>query len=67
MIAKQMAKTNQNIVGEKFVWNDLGELAFDDHTKKVAGKGHYNRLLNEEFEWDRNVLPPADPLEGPAV
>ena len=35
-IAKQMTKTNQDIIGEKCVRDDTGELAFDDKSKKAS-------------------------------
>ena len=62
-----MAKTNQDIVGEKCIRNDRDELAFDDNSKKEAWSSHYTWLLNEEFEWSRDDLITADPVEGPAV
>ena len=66
-IAKQMAKTNQDIIGEKCVKGDTGDLAFDDSSKKIAWESYYSKLLNEEFEWDRNTLSPVEPIAGPAI
>ncbi|KAK4300948.1 hypothetical protein Pmani_026889 [Petrolisthes manimaculis] len=48
-IAKQMAKTNQDIVGEKCIRNDDGVLAINEQDKKDAWKCYYERLLNTEF------------------
>ena len=50
-IAKQMRKDNQDVVGDKYVKDDSGNLSFDE-AKKVAWKQHYERLLNEEFSWN---------------
>ncbi len=63
-IAKQIVKTNQDVVGEGFVRDDKGELALDDSAKKEAWRSYYSQLLNEEFDWDHENLCPADPIEG---
>ena len=66
-LAKQMKRENQDVVGEKCVLNDDGEMAFSDDSKKGAWHQHYERLLNVEFPWDKENLPPFDPVQGPAV
>lgn len=66
-VAKQMMKTNQDVVGEKCVRDDNGSLAFTDNAKKKAWKAHYQRLLNEEFEWNKDSLTQVDPVHGPAI
>ena len=49
-IARQMAKTNQDIVGEKCIRNDRDELAFDDNQRRKHGvaitPGYSMRSLN---------------------
>ena len=35
-IAKQMARTNQDVVGEKCIRNDHGDLAFENCAKEKA-------------------------------
>ena len=62
-----MTNTNQDIIGEKCVRDDTGELAFDDKSKKAAWKSYCNKLLNTEFEWDRNSLSTVEPIAGPAM
>ena len=57
-IAKQLRKDNQDVVGDKCVKDDSGNLSFDNEAKKVAWKQHYERLLNEEFSWNPVVGPP---------
>ena len=54
-ITKQMARTNQDVVGEKCIRNNHVDLAFVDCAKK-AWKIYYSRLLNEEFESHKNGL-----------
>ena len=56
-IARQMDRTNQDIVGENCVCNDAGELALTNEDKMKAWVEHYAKLLNVEFEWPSNELP----------
>ena len=64
-IARQMDRTNQDIVGEKCVKNDAGELTLTDADKMKAWVEHYSRLLNIEFEWPSDLLPDVAPTAGP--
>ncbi|XP_053374665.1 uncharacterized protein LOC128547046 [Mercenaria mercenaria] len=64
-LAKQMDRTNLDVVGEKCVRNDAGELSLNDEDKMKAWVEHYARLLNVEFEWPSDLLPKVDPVEGP--
>ena len=65
-IAKQLRKDNQDVVGDKCVKDDSGNLSFDNEAKKVAWKQHYEWLLNEEFSWNPEDLT-ADPVVGPPI
>ena len=62
-----MKKTNQDVVGEKCIRNDEGNLASTEEEKKLAWKSHYEKLLNTEFDWDRDSLSEVHPVEGPAM
>ena len=62
-LAKQMDKTNQDVVGEKCVRNDAGELSLSDEEKMKAWVEHYARLLN--VEWESDLLPEVAAVEGP--
>ena len=62
-IAKQMTRKNQDVVGEKCIRNNHGDLAFDDFAKE-EWKNYHSGLLNKEFEWDRDGLSSADPILG---
>ena len=64
-IAKQMERNNQDVAGEKCIKNDGGELMISDEGKLKAWVEHYDRLLNVEFEWPRELLPEALPVVGP--
>ena len=61
-----MRKENQDVIGEKCVMNDAGNLSIDKESKRTAWKEHYEGLLNEEFPWNPNHLN-ADPVEGPPI
>ena len=47
-LAKQMDKTNLDVVGEKCVRNDACELSLSDEEKMKAWVEHYAGLLNVE-------------------
>ena len=64
-IAKQMMSTNRDVVGDKCIIDDNGVLATSDKDKHKAWQGHYQRLLNEEFDWDKESLILNDPTIGP--
>lgn len=55
-----MVKTNQGIIGEQCKISYIYVLAVKDKYTKIARKGHYEKLLNTEFEQDRNTLFQAD-------
>ena len=66
-IAKHMKGLNREVVGEKCVLNDSGKIATSDAELKSAWREHYNRLLNQENDWDKQHLPPSLPIAGPPV
>ena len=63
-IAHQMVKTNA-VVGDKCVTNDDGELACTDSEKLSAWKQQYEKLLNEEFPWEKEHLVHKEPCQSP--
>ena len=64
-LSLQMDRTNQDVVGEKCVKNDAGELSLGEEENMKAWVEHYARLLNVEFEWPSDLLPEVAPVEGP--
>ena len=64
-IAKQMTTTNQDTVGEKCVRNDRSDLATSDQEKHLAWKEHYQKLLKEEFDWDKDNFSVNSSIIGP--
>ena len=65
-LAKQMCRDNQDVMGEKPVKNDAGQLSLDEESKKKAWKEHYERLLNVEFPWNPEDLSEESPVESPS-
>ena len=57
--------SNQDIVGEKCVRNDAGELALSEDNKMKAWVEYYFKLLNVDFDWPRESLPYVAPTLGP--
>ena len=48
-LANQMRKENVDVVGDKPVKNDTGEMSMSEEAKQNAWAEHYERLLNVEF------------------
>ena len=63
--AKQMDKTNQDVVGEKCVKIDAGELSLSGDQKMKSLVEYYSRLLNVEFDWLSDTLDNVAPTSGP--
>ena len=63
-LANQIRKENVDIVGDKLVKNDAGEMSMSQEAKQNAWAEHYERLLNVEFDWDPDHLSNKPPLEG---
>ena len=66
-LANQFRKENADVVGDKPVKNDAGEMSMSDDSKQKAWLEHYQRLLNAEFDWDPNHLSDESPVEGPPI
>ena len=62
-----MKAENCDVNGDKCIKTDKGELALTDADKHLAWKEHYERLLNEEFSWDKESLVLEDPVFGPQL
>ena len=56
-----------DIVGDKPVKNDAGEMSMSDDSKQKAWLEHYQRLLKAEFDRDPNHLSDESPVEGPPI
>ena len=56
-----------DVVGDKPVNNDAGEMSISEDSKQKAWLEHYQRLLNVEFDWDPDHLSYQPPVEGPPI
>ena len=61
-----MRRDNQDVMGEKPVKNDAGQLSLDEEAKRAGWKEHYDRLLNVEFPWNPEDLSQESPVKGPS-
>ncbi|XP_048759321.2 uncharacterized protein LOC125668926 [Ostrea edulis] len=66
-LANQIRRENVDVVGNKPVKNDTGEMSLNQEAKEKAWLEHYERLLNVEFDWEPEHLTNESPLEGPPV
>ena len=66
-LPNQFRRENADVVGDKSVKNDAGELAMSEDSKQKARLEHYQRLLNVEFDWDPDLLSDEPQLEGPPI
>ena len=63
-VTKQMHTENQDVIEEKCIQDEDGNLFFEEASKKLAWKQHYAILFNIEFPWSQN-LSLVDPVVGP--
>ena len=59
-----MKRDQLDIVGDICIKDDEGNLCLSDEQKKKAWKEHYEHLLNDEFPWNPEDLPVAEPVAG---
>ena len=67
LLANQFRRENADVVVDKPVKNDAGEMSMSRHSKQKAWLEHYQRLLNVEFDWDSHHLSDEPPVEGPPI
>ena len=64
----QFRRENADVVGDKPVKNDAGEMSMSEDSKqKAAWLEHYHRLLIVEFDWDPDHLSNESPVKGPLI
>ena len=66
-LANQFRRENTDVVDDKPVKNDAGEMSVSEDSKQKAWLEHYQRLLNVEFDWDPDHLSYQPPVEGPPI
>ena len=55
-LANQFRRENTDVVGDKPVKNDAGEMSMSEDSKQKTWLEPYQRLLNIEFDWDPDHL-----------
>ena len=65
-LANQFRRENADVVGDKPVKNDAGEMSMSD-SKQKAWLEYCQRLLNVEFDWDPDHLSDEPPVEDPPI
>ena len=63
-LANQFRRENADVVGDKPLKNDAGEMSMSKDSKQKAWLEHYQRLLNIEFDWDPDHFSYQPPVEG---
>ena len=66
-LANQFRRENADVVGDKLVKNDAGEMSMSEDSKQKDWLEHYQRLFNVEFDWDPDHLSDEPPVEGPPI
>ena len=66
-LANQFRRENADVIGDKPVKNDAGEMSMSEDSKQKAWLEHYQRLLNVEFDWNPDHLSDEPPVEGPPI
>ena len=66
-LANQFRRENADVVGDKPVKNDAGEMSVSEDSKQKAWLEHYQRLLDIGFDWDPDHLSYQPPVESPPI
>ena len=66
-LANHYRRGTTDVVGDKPVKNDAGEISMSEDSKQKAWLEHYQRLLNVEFDWDPDHLSDQPTVEGPPI
>jgi len=65
-VAKQMREKNRDIVGDGCIKDDEGKVVVEQDGLQEVWRKHFEKLLNEEFDWDKSGLPVEHEVSGPA-
>jgi hypothetical protein len=64
-VVKQMVRKNRDIVGGTCIRNKEQKILTDETEINEVWKEYFEKLLNEEFKWDRDGLEMGDAVSGP--
>jgi hypothetical protein len=65
-VAKQMVKENKDVVGVGCVKDNDGKIVVEETEVKEVWRKYFEKLMNEEFDWNRDSLDSVDAVSGPA-
>ena len=66
-LANQFRREHTDVVGDKPVKNDAGEMSMSEDSKQKAWLEHYQQLLNLEFDWNPDHLSYQPLVEDPPI
>jgi hypothetical protein len=66
-VVKQMVAKNRDVVGDGCIKDEDGKVVVDPDGLKDVWRRHFEKLLNEEFDWDREGLETGHAVSGPAA
>jgi hypothetical protein len=55
-IAKQMVNQNKDVIGSSYIKGKDGNIITDESKVRQTWKEYFDKLLNEEFDWDRSCI-----------
>ena len=62
---EQMVKRNRDVTGAGCIRNAKGKVVMEESELREVWRSHYEKLSNEEFDWDRNSLGEKQVVSGP--
>ena len=63
-LANQFRRENADVVSDKQLKNDAGEMSMSKDSTQKAWSEHYQRVLNVEFDWDPDHLSDEPSVES---
>src|SRR5271168_887142 len=66
-VVKQMVAKNRDVVGDGCIKDEDEKVVVDPDGLKGVWRRHFEKLLNEEFDWDREGLETGHAVSGPAA
>ena len=64
-VVKRLVKKNADVVGSGCIKDEAGKIVVEEGELKETWRKYFERLLNEEFDWDRDALEAGLEVSGP--
>ena len=64
-MAKILVEKNKDVVGGGCIKDEYGKVVVEEEKVRDVWAAYYEKLLNEEFDWNMNELNDADVVSGP--